>query len=53
MLPGNYQKLLRFAFWSALHSQRSYKIKNSYSGYNFNKATSREERNASPITTAD
>jgi hypothetical protein len=49
VLPGNYHQLLRSPF----HSQRSCKIKKLTATYGFIKATSQEERNASPITISD
>ena len=49
VLPGNYHQLLRSPF----HSQRSYKIKKTYSNLRFYQGDVKEERNASPITLSD
>jgi hypothetical protein len=49
VLPGNYHQLLRSPF----HSQRSYKIKKTYSDLRFYQGNVKEERNASPITLSD
>ena len=49
VLPGNYHQLRRSPF----HSQRSYKIKKTYSNLRFYQGDVKEERNASPITLSD